>query len=139
MKILRQTKIEKANIPNGEFNNCEHLFVEIEPGECQTISCKLPNGKFVTFGFVPSSQPNEFECVDLHHTISPEPHWQEMRAEQCEKQYPIHVVGFGYGGSVFDSRNPKHGGKPPLLATILLRSDYYLKTKQRNKYATIRV
>jgi len=26
-------------------NGGEHLFVDIDPGQHQTISCKLPNGK----------------------------------------------------------------------------------------------
>lgn len=76
IKVTGQRKVESTDRRPEHFNGGEHLFVEIAANEYQTISCKLPNGKFVTFAFIPagnSTQPsNEIECVDLHSNVGTE-------------------------------------------------------------------
>lgn len=118
MKVLRHEHVEKADLQAGQFNNCEHLFIELAPGQCQTVSCQLPNGKHVTFGFVPG-EGNEFECVDLHATVGR--HWTDDTTFG-RHHYQQHLIGFAKQGDTFDTRK---GKKPTSLATLLLSSKHY--------------
>jgi hypothetical protein len=118
MKIVRQEHIEKADIRAGQFNNCEHLFIELAPGQCQTVSCHLPNGKHVTFAFVPGTG-NEFECVDIHSTVGK--HWIDNLTFGLH-HYQQHLVGFSRQGDTFDTRRIK---RPTSLATLLLSSHHH--------------
>lgn len=120
MKILAH--IPKADLPviddpntqraSGQFNRAEHLFVELEPGTVQTISVKLPNGKFVTFSFVNASDKSEnFECCDIHSTVGKPVH-------RNNRDFFAHaIVGFTVGHNTFDTRSMK---EPTTLATLLL-------------------
>lgn len=118
MRVIRQEHIKKADIRIGQFNNCEHLFIELSSGQCQTISCKLPNGRHVTFAFVPSTG-DEFECVDIHATVGK--HWIDSFT-LGEHHYQQHLVGFRKGGNTFDTRKLTHTTS---LATLLLNSTYH--------------
>jgi hypothetical protein len=121
MKIVK-TEIMPENynpsLASGDFNRCEHLRLEVEAGKWQTISCKLPNGKFVTFAFVPG-KGNEIECVDLHTTVgTPMP-----RPDNDERTFfPQQLIGFALGTDTFDTRK---GKKTTSLATLLLGSQHY--------------
>lgn len=118
MKILRQEMIHEADIRAGEFNNCEHLFIQVEPGQCQTVSCRLPNGKHVTFAFVPGTGA-EFECVDIHSTVGR--HWVDSFTLGLH-HYQQHLIGFSKPGDTFDTRKIK---RPTSLATLLLSSKHH--------------
>lgn len=126
MLATKQRKVPKADIRLGEFNNCEHLFVQLEPQEMATISVRLPNGKFVTFSFIPAAG-EDFECVDIHATVGK--HWKDDTTLGKDK-WSHHLIGFTPGGgTTFDSRaeqpNPTCSTKPTTLATLLLGPGYY--------------
>lgn len=114
MKVIKQQHIENPDINRGYFNRCEHLFVELTPGKYQTISIRLPNGKHVTFGFVPGTTPEDFECVDIHSTVGA--HWKDA-STVGEDHYEQKLVGFAKGGNTFDTRKL---ARQTSLATLLL-------------------
>ena len=118
MNVTKQRMAVNADIRIGEFNDCEHLFVQIEPGKNQTISCRLPNGKFVTFAFI-SSKGEEMECVDIHTTAGK--YWKDEKTVGTH-HYQQHLIGFSKGGDTFDTRKVK---EKTTLATLLLNSEYY--------------
>lgn len=122
MKVNPQIEIVAPDLhphSKGNFNAGEHLRVEIEPGKHQTISCKLPNGKFVTFAFCPANSPTEMECVDIHTTVAmPFP-----GAKPDELKFPQHLLGFSYHQpDTFDTRK---ADRPTTLATLLLHTRHY--------------
>jgi hypothetical protein len=128
MKITKHETLEQVQAKprnerqpaNGYFNGCETLHVELEPDKMQTIACRLPDGKFVTFAFVPSpSSPNGFECVDIHATIQP----NGMNGET--PIYKHHALGFNPGSTTFDTR--KIEGKDISLLALLLAPRHYTK------------
>ena len=126
MLATKQRKVPKADIRLGEFNNCEHLFVQLEPQKMATISVRLPNGKFVTVCFVPG-KGEEFECMDIHATVGR--HWTDERTYGKDK-WQHHLVGFTIGGGeTFDTLreqpNPTYSTPPTTLATLLLDKEYY--------------
>lgn len=119
LKVTAQLKVEEPDVNAGHFNRCEHLFVELTPGEYQTISVKLPNGKHVTFGFVPGRTPEDFECVDIHSTVGK--HWRDSTTVG-EDHYEQKLIGFAKEGETFDTRKltRKTG-----LATLLLGARHH--------------
>lgn len=46
------------------FNSCEHFCIALEEG-WSTISVKTPDGKLVTFAFVPTPDGKSHQCVDI--------------------------------------------------------------------------
>ena len=128
MKIIRQENQpsqDERDIAAGYFNGGEHLFVQIEPGAYQTISARLPNGKFVTFAFVARNSTSEdILCVDLHTTVGkPYPRKDGNKGDL----YPIHLVGFCTGTNSFDTRKIDRRTN---LATVLLSDEYYKGGRQ---------
>lgn len=119
VRILAHHKVEQPDVNAGDFNRCEHLFVELAPGEYQTISVKLPNGKHVTFSFVPGGTPGDFECVDIHSTVGR--HWKD-RSTVGEDHYEQKLIGFAKEGDTFDTRKL---ARKTALATLLLGSQHY--------------
>ncbi len=124
MRILAQHKVEKPDVNAGHFNRCEHLFVELTPGEYQTISVKLPNGKHVTFGFVPGRTPEDFECVDIHSTVGR--HWKDG-STVGEDHYEQKLIGFAKEGDTFDTRKL---ARKTGLATLLLGAHHHLEQRE---------
>jgi hypothetical protein len=125
MKVTGQRHVTDAPERGETFNNCEHLFVRLDPGKCQTISVQLPNGKHVTFGFIPSGDTGEFECVDLHCTMG-RPFRVEGRVGKWFHRQ--HLAGFSADNSatVFDTRQQfDTPEKRTTLATLLLHPRYY--------------
>lgn len=119
MRVLAQHKVHQPDVNAGHFNRCEHLFVELAPGEYQTVSVRLPNGKHVTFAFVPGSSPDDFECVDIHSTVGK--HWKDSTTVG-EDHYEQKLVGFAKDGDTFDTRKlPRKTG----LATLLLGAQHH--------------
>jgi hypothetical protein len=115
MNNLRIRNVPKADINIGEFNNCEHLFLQIEPGKWQTISCRLPNGKFVTFAFVPTAT-EEIECVDIHTTAG-----VRFKNRNGDFSHQQNVIGFRCGSNSFDTRRIEPHTS---LITLLLHSNH---------------
>lgn len=111
--------VTESSLERGEFNNCEHLFLEIAPDDkFSTISCKLPNGKFVTFSFVPGNpKGKEMECVDIHSTVG-----QPWKDKDGRTHYNQHLVGFVDGTDSFDTRELK---TKTGLATLLLNKSHH--------------
>lgn len=66
---IKAHNVLKADYVEAEgfkkFNNKEHLPVDI-PAEGATITCNLPDGKQITFSFVPKEITHEIECCDIH-------------------------------------------------------------------------
>jgi hypothetical protein len=118
MKDIQIKNVTNTDLTKGEFNNCEHVCMQVEPGKYQTISCRLPNGKFVTFGFVPGVG-DEMECVDIHSTVGK--HWTDKNTVG-ELHFVQHLIGFAPGCDTFDTRLMK---KPTSLATLLLNKLHY--------------
>lgn len=115
------------------FNGGQHIFIDIEPNKNQTLSCRLPNGKVVTFAFVPAGNSikssNEIECVDIHSNVGPE----LPRPDKTGNFNRHHLIGFTVGGTAFDTRrvesaNPKHVTS---MATLLLRTGHYHTAEER--------
>ena len=48
------------------FNPGTHLCVDVPNGH-YTVSCRLSNGKRVTFAFVPYTENGPADCIDIHH------------------------------------------------------------------------
>lgn len=119
MKVVGQHHVEQADLNAGHFNRCEHLFLELAPGQYQTISVRLPNGKHVTFAFVPGSTPDDFECVDIHATVGT--HWKD-KSTVGEDHYEQKLVGFAKGVDTFDTRKLKTRTG---LATLLLGAQHH--------------
>ncbi len=124
LKVTAQYKVEAPDANAGHFNRCEHLFVELTPGEYQTISVRLPNGKHVTFGFVPGRTPDDFECVDIHSTVGK--HWTDS-ATVGKDHYEQKLIGFAKEGDTFDTRklDRKTG-----LATLLLGAHHHVEQRE---------
>lgn len=117
MKFIETKDIKYSKIENGEFNACEHTFLECEPEKYQTISVKLPNGKFVSFAFIPASE-NEMECVDIHTTAG-----NEITDKNGDRKYIHHAIGFApQGRNSFDTRRLNDG---TLFLTVLLNKDHF--------------
>lgn len=112
--------VPNADLALGEFNNCEHLFVQLEPGEMTTISCRLPNGKFVTFCFMPT-KGEEFECVDIHSTVGKRFQYKPTDAK-IDVHYQQHAIGFSRRGDTFDTREVP---RPTGLITLLLNKTHH--------------
>ena len=120
MKYLKhETVLPAEQSEPGNFNAGEHIYVEIEPGQAQTVSCRLPNGCYVTFAFLPG-QDNEMECVDIHSDVGPEV--ARPRGNGDDPGRLQHLIGFGFGGDSFDTRTAKN---PCTLSTLLLHSRHY--------------
>lgn len=118
MKVIKQEMVTNGRIEDGHFNDCEHLFVDIEAGRNQTISCRLPNGKFVTFAFISSKK--EFDCVDIHSTVGPKWNNDNTLGKQHWQQ---HLIGFSdKGGNSFYTPQLK---EKTTLATLLLSEHYF--------------
>lgn len=120
MNVTKQRNVPEALINLGEFNNCEHLFVQMEKGKYQTISCRLPNGKFVTFAFVPG-EGEEFECVDIHSTVGKRFQYKPAD-DKKDIHFVQHAIGFSRNGNTFDTRNEV---KPTGLITLLLNKTHH--------------
>lgn len=116
----------RAHTTINHFNGGEHLFVDIAAGTHQTISCLLPNGKFVTFAFVPGDG-NEIECVDIHSTVG-QPY--KYKPTDDDTHYTQHAIGFSRNGDTFDTRK---AGKPTGLITLLLNSSHHKSFVVANK------
>ena len=128
MKILKhEPKSDKTltgKVADGYFNGGEHLFVSIEPEAYQTISCRLPNGRYVTFAFVPGKRgTDEIGCVDIHTTVG-KPFLRERPADDYDVAYPQQLVGFRRGPDTFDTRELPH---VTTLTTLLLGDQHYTK------------
>ena len=121
MKIIAQKNVWRAKLTEGEFNRGEHLFVEIQPCSPQTISCKLPNGEFVTFAFVPATEGNEFECVDIHSTVGKKFKYKPEDADD-DIHFVQQAIGFSRYGNTVDTRK---AGKPTGLLTLLLNKTHH--------------
>jgi hypothetical protein len=115
MKNINQGTVHQADLREGHFNNCEHTFMELEAGKDQTISVKLPNGKFVTFAFI-HGQGTDTECVDIHSTVGKEFKYKPTD-EDSDIHFVQHAIGFSRRGDTFDTRD---AGKPTGLITLLL-------------------
>lgn len=124
MRIIKQEVIDPkqgSRQNEGCFNGGEHTFLEAEAGNYQTISVKLPAGGFVTFAFVPSSDKENFECVDIHTTVG----GQIPRPDGAGGTlYPQKLIGFTTGTNTFDTRKIP---QITTLATLLLAPGHYAK------------
>ena len=124
MTNIRQHNVPKADLAMGEFNNCEHTFMQVEAGKYQTVSCRLPNGKFVTFAFCPG-QGDEMECVDIHSTCG-EPF--KYKSGDSDIHYKQQAIGFSRNGDTFDTRK---ANKPTGLMTVLLNKSHHLTEHEK--------
>lgn len=118
MRYLHTQLIGQPDLHAGHFNRCEHTFLQCEPGRWQTLSVALPNGKVVTFSFVPGNG-NEMECVDIHATVGKPFKYQPANAEV---HYVQHAIGFSGNGDTFDTRQIK---RPTSLITLLLAHHHH--------------
>lgn len=122
MKIRAHTTIsgKDSKLENGHFNGGEHLFIDIDGMTNQTISCILPNGKFVTFAFIPHGD-GQVESVDIHSTAG-----KPFRYKSSDEDvhYEQHLIGFARNGDTFDTRKT---GRPTGLSTLLLHPSHHAK------------
>lgn len=125
MKLIKQETIKKSVLALGQFNGGEHTYLECEEGKHQTLSVKLPNGKFVTFAFIPSGDAGEIECVDIHSTVG-QPFKYKSNDADTDVHYQQNGIGFGRNFDSFDTRKSVKAGKPTGLMTLLLHSNHNL-------------
>lgn len=122
MKIIDHKFVKNGAVEDGHFNGGDHVFIEVEAGAHQTVSCKLPNGKFVTFAFMPGTGA-EFECVDIHSTVGK--HWTDEQT-LGRNHWQQQAVGFSKGNNTFDTRKVQ---TPTSLITLLLASGHHRNAK----------
>ncbi len=99
------------------FNNKSHLPV-IVPVEGGTITCKLPDGKRITFSFIKDGHGG-IECCDIHAET-------EVKCQAYPDREKQHVVAFSCGSKAF--RSTDQNAKEVTLTTILLNDKYYGKS-----------
>ena len=107
--------------PFAKFNSYPHLDVEIPPGGF-TISTRTPDGKRVTFCWLPTTEePNSMHhCIDIKYCDAAAP-----KAHNGDVELPVmHMIAFGPGNTTCDTRR---SDKPTTLATILIGDQYYEK------------
>lgn len=90
------------------FNRGTHLCVDVPNGH-YTVSCRLSNGKRVTFSFVPYEDGAPAACVDIHHRSG------DVWGQDWERQ---NVICFSGGRDAF--RADSKDANPVSLTTLLL-------------------
>ena len=122
--ILLKKEVEKqANY--AKFNNQDHLLIGV-PKEGLTLSCKLEDGRRVTFAF--NKQVNrEGEIIGAANSVdiclhdSPELPASEHRSEGCNKQQWALLNG---GGTAFRTKGDEESACT--LGVLLLNPKYYV-------------
>lgn len=90
-----------------------HLCVDVPDG-WSTITCRMSNGKKVTFAFIGYEGASPFS-VDIHHATGPDVLHQGVTHQRQD------VICFSGGGpDPYHSRDKKFEGKPCTLVTLLL-------------------
>lgn len=87
-----------------KFNGGDHLPVDI-PTQGATLTCNLPDGKQITFCFIPKEKTREIECCDI---------LLSGRAGEAKKQK---ILGFAKG------KTYKFAEKEDIQLTTILIAD----------------
>lgn len=121
--LLKKEVEEKSNF--AKFNNQDHLLIDV-PKEGLTLSCKLEDGRRVTFAFVPETNQTgtEYfgaaECVDVCLHDAPDLPRNDLRFAECPKQQWALFNGSG------DTFRTKGDDKEACtLAALLLSTRFY--------------
>lgn len=94
------------------FNGGPHLCVDVPDG-LFTITCKMSNGKKVTFAFVPYKDGAPASCVDIQHQTT------GLTIENGHTDVPVQeVIVWGLGKDI--CRTHLLDEKPSTLLTLLL-------------------
>lgn len=96
------------------FNGGTHLCVDVPNGH-YTVSCRLSNGKRVTFAFVPYREGGPADCVDIHHKTGA-PITGERQIDHGRPGQ--NVICFSGGGDAF--RSDAEGSRPVTLTCLIL-------------------
>jgi|TARA_R110000803_G_scaffold103620_1_gene171772 hypothetical protein len=94
------------------WNDCDHLCVDVPDG-ISTISCKLSDGRQITFGFTPYELNGIPKCIDIRDTGNP----LEESLGTNSKQYRQVCNGFSGGGTAFRSSKIE---KPITLLSLII-------------------
>ena len=127
MQVIPASEVEKSGY--AKFNMGPHLCVDVPDG-WYTISCKTPDGKMITFAFIPDSESDAgHSCVDVHHATAAKKKIEfNEQSYECACQEVI-VFGQGFYTNPFHSHDyyAKNSDKPMTLTTILLNGSQLLE------------
>jgi hypothetical protein len=96
------------------FNRGTHLCVDVPDGH-YTVSCRLSNGKRVTFAFIPYTESGPADCIDIHHKTGAPISGDERIEDNTPRQ---NVICFSGGRDAF--RSDSAGSLPVTLTCLLL-------------------
>tara|TARA_R110002167_G_scaffold99086_1_gene260112 strand:- start:52 stop:741 length:690 start_codon:yes stop_codon:yes gene_type:complete len=94
------------------WNDCDHLCVDVPDG-VSTISCKLSDGRQITFGFTPYETGGIPKCIDIRDTGNP----LGDRMGTGSKQYRQVCNGFSGSSTAFRSSKIE---KPITLLSLII-------------------
>ena len=115
-KIRSQT-LSPKNAESGNYalwNDCDHLCVDVPDG-VSTISCKLSDGRQITFGFTPYELNGIPKCVDIRDLGDP----LNDKMKTGSDQYRQNLIGFSGGGTAFRTSKLE---KLTTLVTLLFKT-----------------
>jgi hypothetical protein len=96
------------------FNRGTHLCVDVPNGN-YTVSCRLSNGKLVTFAFVPYQKDGPADCIDIHHKTGKPITGYDRIDDGSIRQ---NVICFSGGTDAF--RSDAKDARPVTLTCLLL-------------------
>lgn len=96
------------------FNRGTHLCVDVPDGH-YTVSCRLSNGKRVTFAFIPYSENGPADCIDIHHATGTPITGRDFINDGAIGQ---NVICFSGGRDAF--RSDAHADTPVTLTCLIL-------------------
>ncbi len=114
---IRSQVLSPQNAESGEYalwNDCDHLCVDVPDG-VSTISCKLSDGRTMTFGFQPYELNGVPKCVDIRDLGDP----LSYRMGTGSDQYRQNLIGFSGGGTAFRTAKLE---KLTTLVTLLFKT-----------------
>ncbi len=114
---IRSQRLSSANAESGGYalwNDCDHLCVDVPDG-VSTISCRLSNGRTMTFGFVPYELNGVPQCVDIRDLGDP----LNDKMRTGSDQYRQNLIGFSGGGTAFRTSKLE---KLTTLVTLLFKT-----------------
>ena len=114
---IRSQVFSPAGTESGGYalwNDCDHLCVDVPDG-VSTISCKLSDGRQITFGFTPYELNGIPKCVDIRDLGDP----LNDKMKTGSDQYRQNLIGFSGGGTAFRTSKLE---KLTTLVTLLFKT-----------------
>lgn len=111
---------ETESLGYAVFNRGPHLRVDI-PNGWSTITCKLANGKMITFTFIPYEKDGVPQCVDISARQG-----GPMILNGGQQVEVQNVIVFSAGNWCYSTpKVPVEKSKMPTLTTVLLTGAWF--------------